>query len=120
MRKFIDYEVIGLARGLAVELYRLLRQYPREEQYSLCQQIRRAVISVGANIAEGSGRMTERDFAHFVTQAIGSLCELEYLLLVSQDLDYVDSQTRLPLDHRIQILKGKLFRLRRTLLTAKG
>ncbi|MBE0644137.1 MAG: four helix bundle protein [Bacteroidetes bacterium] len=116
MRKFNDFEVIALSRKLTVDLYQTVNEFPNIERYSLCQQIRRAAVSVGANIAEGAGRQTAKDFAHFLTQSIGSACELEYLLLIAQDLGYIQSFRRKQLDNQVQIIKHKLFRFRASLL----
>jgi four helix bundle protein len=114
MRDFRKFEVTALARGLAVHIYRLVKDYPQEERFAMCQQMRRAVTSIGANIAEGAGRHTEKDFAHFLTQAIGSACELEYLLILSEDLGYVTSETNSVTDEHIQHIKSKLYRFRQT------
>lgn len=58
-------------------VYGLLKQFPKEEQYALCDQLRRAVISVPSNIAEGSGRASAKDQAHFIEMAYGSQMEVE-------------------------------------------
>ncbi len=115
MRDFTKYEVIHEARRLAVNVYSTIKSFPTEEKYSLCQQMRRAVISIGANIAEGSGRKTEKDFAHFLTQSMGSVCELEYLLIVSMDLDYIDEIKWAELNIPIQRLKKMLYRFRQSI-----
>lgn len=115
MRDFTKYDVILEARRLAVSIYSLLTSFPTAEKYSLCQQMRRAVISIGANIAEGAGRRTERDFAHFLTQSMGSICELEYLLIVSMDLEYLHESEWSELNQSVQCLKKMLYRFRQSL-----
>ena len=117
MRKFMNYDVTADARQLAVSVYRLLPLFPNEERYALCQQLRRAVVSIGANIAEGAGRATDKDFAHFLSQSIGSACELEYLFLISLDLGYLDHQSVSEMDVQTQRIKSRLFRFRERLLT---
>ncbi|PLX30756.1 MAG: four helix bundle protein [Ignavibacteria bacterium] len=116
MRDFKKFEIAQLARELAVLVYGTLGSFPQEEKYALCQQIRRCVVSIGANIAEGAGRKTEKDFAHFLTQAIGSACELEFLFLLSLDLAFLNVETQSNVDRNIQHLKRKLFRFRQTVL----
>lgn len=116
MRKFTNYEVTALARSLSVQIYHLVRMFPAEEKYALSQQLRRAVVSIGANIAEGAGRHTDKDFAHFPVQSIGSACEVEYLLLLSTDLGYLSKETAQEKDREIQVLKSKLYRLRKAIL----
>ena len=117
MRNYKRWEIVALARALAVEVYKLLPQYPLDERFALCQQLRRAATSVGANIAEGGGRETNRDIAHFLSQAIGSICEVEFLMHLSQDLGFVDSGQRASIDSRLDSLKFKVYRLRQSLLS---
>jgi four helix bundle protein len=67
-------------------VYRLSRQFPREELYGLGSQLRRAASSIGANLAEGCGRRTQPELARFIRLATGSASELDYHLLLSRDL----------------------------------
>jgi four helix bundle protein len=73
------------AHQVTLELYRLTRQFPREELYGLTSQIRRAASSMGANIAEGSGRRSDGEMSRFLHIARGSAVELEYHLLLARD-----------------------------------
>jgi four helix bundle protein len=73
---------------LVTQTYELSGAWPRVERFGLVSQTRRAAISVPANIAEGAGRGTNADFARFVRISIGSICELETLLFVAEDLGY--------------------------------
>ena len=70
-------------------VYKLLKQFPKEEQYALCDQLRRAVISVPSNIAEGSGRTSGKDQAHFIEMAYGSLMEVSCQMDIAYDLGYI-------------------------------
>lgn len=89
-------------KGLAVwklsfefvkEVYRILPSFPKEELYGMNSQLRRAVISISSNIAEGTGKKSNRDFANFLYISLGSCKEVESLLLLSKDLGYI-SQTK--------------------------
>jgi four helix bundle protein len=86
-----------LAWQKAIELvehvYRISREWPKDEQYGLTNQVRRAAVSVPANIAEGQGRSGPRELAHHLSIALGSLAEMETLLLIAQRLDYIDVTT---------------------------
>jgi four helix bundle protein len=82
--------VFGEAEELAVLVYRLARKLPREELYGLGQQMRRAAVSVGSNIAEGCGRSGNRELMRFASIALGSATELEFQLRLARRLEYVD------------------------------
>ena len=79
------------SRKYVVEVYRLLEQFPQSERFALIDQIRRAVISVPSNIAEGSGRMSYKEKIHFLEIAFGSLMESYCQLQIAQDLGYLSS-----------------------------
>lgn len=74
---------------LVDEVYRLVRQLPAEERYALGDQLRRAVVSIPSNIAEGFGRDSHKDFAHFLIQARGSLYETETQLEIASRQSYI-------------------------------
>ena len=77
------------AHALSLEIYRTTGSFPRAEQFGMTSQLRRAAISVVANVAEACGRRTPPDQAYRLDVAAGSLCEVEALLLVAADLGYI-------------------------------
>lgn len=77
------------AKDLAVSIYRHTANYPRDERFGLVNQLRRAAVSVMSNLAEGSGRTSHRDQAHFSQLAYGSLLEVDAQLQLSVDLNYL-------------------------------
>ncbi len=81
---------------LVTEIYRLTKQLPPDERYSLTDQIRRAVVSIPSNIAEGHGRQTEREFKQFLSIAKGSVSEVETQLLICNRLDYLTEEQTEP------------------------
>lgn len=84
-----NLEAYKESKTLVKQVYALLKRFPKEEQYALCDQLRRAVISVPSNIAEGSGRTSSKDQTHFFEMAFGSLMEVDCQMDFAQDLGYV-------------------------------
>jgi len=89
-RSHRELKVWQISLDVTETLYRITSSWPKHEQYGLVSQVRRAAVSVPANIAEGAGRRTPGEFMHFVGIARGSLAELETLLIVARRLDYLD------------------------------
>lgn len=92
MRNYRDLQVWSKAHTLTVDLYRLSSSFPREEMYGLTNQLRRAAVSIGSNLAEGCGRRTKAELARFVRVAMGSASELDYQLLLSRDLGFIKDE----------------------------
>jgi four helix bundle protein len=89
MRNYRDLQVWKKAHDLTLELYRVSQRFPKEEIYGITGQLRRAAVSIGANVAEGCGRRTRGELARFVRIALGSASELDYHLLLSHDLGFM-------------------------------
>ena len=92
MRNYRELQVWNKAHNLTLELYRVSRGFPREEMYGVTNQLRRAAASIGANLAEGCGRRTSTELARFVRIAMGSASELDYHLLLSHDLGFMNGE----------------------------
>ena len=90
MQDFRELKVWQKAHALTLAVYSATRAFPPSELCSLTKQIRRAASSIGANIAEGAGRGSGQDFARFLQMALGSASELEYHMILSRDLKYLD------------------------------
>ena len=84
-----DLSVWQRSMTLCEEVYLLLEQFPQKEQYALCDQLRRAVISVPSNIAEGNGRDSRVEYARFLSIARGSVFEVQTQLELAERLGYV-------------------------------
>lgn len=93
INSFKDLEVWQMAMSLAADCYRLTKLLPKEEVYGLTSQIRRASVSIPANIAEGHGRENTGSFVQFLRIAQGSTKELETLLLLTKDVGFFGQQT---------------------------
>lgn len=91
IESFEDLIVWQESQDLAVAIYKETKQFPTDEQFSITNQLRRAVSSISANIAEGFGRSTAKDRLHFYVIAYGSLLEVKNFLYLSNKLGYLDS-----------------------------
>ena len=96
-------------------VYGKLKGFPVEERFALCDQLRRAVVSIPSNIAEGYGRDTHKDFAHFLSQAKGSLYEVDTQLDVAVDLGYMKRDAAI--ESKIDEISRMLSTFRTRLLT---
>ncbi len=86
---FTDIKAWQKAHELVLEVYKLTKSFPKFEEFCLTNQIRRAVISIASNIAEGFKRKSAKDSGHFYNIADGSLEEVKYQLILSKDLKYI-------------------------------
>ena len=86
-----NLKIYQSSKVVVEDIYRLMKKFPAEERYGLCDQLRRAVVSIPSNIAEGRGRDTAKDFSHFLTLARGSLNEVSTQLELAVRLGYLDS-----------------------------
>jgi len=92
MKDFKELKVWEKSHLLTLKIYEVTSGFPKEEQYGLTSQIRRASTSIGLNIAEGCGRGSNADFKRFLYIALGSACEVEYCLLLALDLHFISNE----------------------------
>ena len=93
-KQFSNLEAWKSAKELSILVYALTKKYPAREQFALTSQTTRAAVSVVTNIAEGSSRSSNKDFAHFLEISIGSAFELETLVEIAYDLGYIDQSEK--------------------------
>ena len=110
MQDYRKLKVWERAHQLTLAVYKTTKTFPKEEQYGLTGQIRRACSSIPANIAEGCGRSGNAELARFLSIALGSASELDYHLLLAHDLSFIDAT-----DH--SCLTNELTEVRRMLNT---
>ena len=109
---FEKLEVWKDAIQLTKEVYKLSRKFPDDEKFGIISQIRRASVSITTNLAEGSGRSTQKDQANFTTMAYSSLMEVLNLLIVSVELEYLEEEVYLEVRDKIEMIANKLNALR--------
>lgn len=114
-RKYQKLLVWQEAMDLVVGVYRIAERLPATERFGLCQQLRRAAVSIPSNIAEGAGRHSDKDFIRFLNIANGSLLEVETQLLIALQLQYIEEINEL--QNSIDKIFAMLSNLKRKLKT---
>ena len=107
-RNFHNYKVWQDAVDLATLVYNTTSELPWFEKKGLCDQLQRAVVSISSNIAEGAGRPTDADFAHFLDQSLGSANEVETQLLISKNLRYISEEQFCQLTNNLTNIQKQL------------
>jgi four helix bundle protein len=92
MQNYKSLKVWEKSHAFTLKVYAVTRLFPKEEIYSLTNQVRRSSASIPANIAEGCGKNSRLEMAHFLNTALGSANESEYFLILSKDLQYLSEQ----------------------------
>ena len=98
-RKLIAYQK---GKEVVKRTYQLLKKFTAEERYAMCDQLRRASVSITSNIAEGVNRFSVKDKVHFIEIAFGSLMEVSSQFEVAEDLGYITTNERLSMDDLIK------------------
>jgi len=117
MKDFRQLEVWEKSHLLALAIYKITEEFPKEELYGLTSQIHRASMSIPTNIAEGCGRNTDADFARFLQMSMGSASETEYQLILARDLEFLakDSYEKLHTDvEEVKRMHASLLKTLRT------
>ncbi|MDX5333637.1 MAG: four helix bundle protein [Gammaproteobacteria bacterium] len=105
-RKHHELEVWQTAIELVEEIYAITSGFPKHERFGLVSQLRRCSVSVPSNIAEGSARLTAREFLHFLGMARGSLSEMETQLIIASRLGYLDTMPTERIERVFALLGG--------------
>ncbi|TKB73905.1 MAG: four helix bundle protein [Nitrospira sp.] len=108
MRDFRQLKVWEKAHKLTLAIYHATATFPQDELFGLTSQLRRAAVSIPANIAEGCGRSSEPELARFLRIALGSASELEYHIILSTDLCYLNKTVSQPLFKQVTEVKRML------------
>ena len=102
MKDFKNLKIWQKGISLVVEIYKTTKNFPNEEIYGLTSQMRRSAISIPSNIAEGSGRGSDKDFNRFLDVALGSSFELETQIIIAHELEFLSEQDFSDLTTKIQ------------------
>lgn len=99
-----DLDAWKLSIDLVTEIYSITKEFPKDENYCLTNQIRRCAVSIPSNIAEGCARNSDKDLIHFLYISIGSCSELETQIIISKNLSYIQDDNGV-LDKIVQVKK---------------
>jgi four helix bundle protein len=108
LKDFKELKVWHKAYHLALSIYEASQSFPREEMYGLTSQLRRAAVSIGANIAEGCGRRSDGELVRFLQIARGSSAEVEHHLLLARDLKFLQAAMHQDIEKRLQEVQRML------------
>ena len=101
MKDFRSLKVWEKSHALTLAIYKSTEEFPKQELYSLTNQIQRAAVSIPANIAEGCGKDSDAELKRYFSIAMGSASELEYLLLLAHDLGYLQESIYQPMQSEL-------------------
>ena len=107
MHNYNNLQIWQQAMDLVEEIYKLTASFPIEEKFGMVSQMTRAAVSIPSNIAEGAGRNSDKDFAHFISIAIGSLYELNTQIVLSERLGYINQSQSQELQKKFDNLQRK-------------
>jgi four helix bundle protein len=112
MRDYRKFSVWTSSHELTMKIYKeIVPCFPDSEKYGLASQIRRAVYSIPFDISEGCSRSSEKDFSHFLEISLGSANELEYCLLLTKDLSFINEAQYSVLNEKINAIKAMIINL---------
>jgi len=108
LRDYRKYKVWELGHEVALSIYKVTKEFPEEEKFSMVSQMRRAAYSVPSNISEGCGRESDSEFKRYLVIARGSASELEYFLILSKDLNYLKEELYEVLFDKVNMVRRSL------------
>jgi four helix bundle protein len=124
MKDYRKFTVWQKSHQLTLDVYKAVRNFPKEELFGLTSQMKRSASSIPTNIAEGCGRNTDKDFARFLIISFGSANELEYQIILSIDLNFISLQDGqillLQVEEVKKMLNALIIKINNTPLTAKS
>ncbi len=111
MRDYKKYKVWELGHEVTLEVYRLTKTFPKDENFGITSQMRRAAYSIPSNISEGCGRESDAEFKRFLTIARGSASELEYFTILAKDLEYIKEEIFSELNDKVDRIRRSITNL---------
>jgi len=118
MNNYKELKIWQKSVELAVKVYQITKDFPKEELYGITSQIRRSAISIASNIAEGAGRNSKKDFNNFLGISNGSICELETQLIIAQQVNFVNQQVLESVQQEIVEIQKMNWSLKKSLVNS--
>ena len=118
MKNFRDMRVWEKAHTFVLRMYDVTKSFPKSELYGLTNQLRRAAVSIPANLAEGCGKNTDPEFARYIDIASGSASETDYLTLLARDLKFIGPDVYGEMFEEITAIRKMLTALKKTVKSA--
>jgi four helix bundle protein len=116
MNKYKELKIWQKSVDLAVSVYQVTKDFPKEEQYGITTQVRRSAVSIASNIAEGAGRNLNKDFNNFLGISNGSSCELDTQMIIAQRVNYIDLVVLESIQQEIVEIQKMNWSLRKSLM----
>jgi|TARA_Y100000310_G_scaffold344531_1_gene457787 four helix bundle protein len=120
MQNYRNLEVYQRTEQLTEDIYDITKKFPREELYNITQHIRKTVLSIGANISEGTGRQSDAEFLRFLYISMGSLKELDHFLNIANKLSYITKEEYDLILIKVNVIGKKLSSLINKIKTDKN
>lgn len=117
MNNYKELKLWQKSVDLAIRVYEITQNFPREEQFGITSQVRRSAVSIPSNIAEGAGRNSSREFNNFLGISNGSTCELDTQLIIAQRVNFIDQSSLESIQCEIVEIQKMNWSLRKTLNT---
>lgn len=102
IKNFKELRIWKLGKEICIDIYNATKNFPRTERFGLSDQMRRAAVSIPSNIAEGFNRFHQKEYQQFLFTALGSCAELETQIIISNEMEFLDSQKGIMLIEKIQ------------------
>lgn len=115
MKTHKDLDVWKKSIEFVIDVYRMLKNFPKDEIYGITSQIRRAAVSISSNIAEGAGRSSDKEFSHFLSITLGSIAEIDTQLIICEKLNYLSKHDYGRLENQLTNIRKMTLGLRKYL-----
>lgn len=120
MNNYKDLKIWQKSVDLAVRVYEITKDFPKEEVYGLTSQMRRSAVSISSNIVEGAGRNSKKEFNNFLGISNGSSCELETQMIIAQRTNLIDQSVLMSVQQQIEEIQKMNWSLKRSLTQDSG